>query len=81
MPSGSRKLHGEQNLWRIRMGDYRVVYSVDDRQQIVDIVRIRHRREVNQSLTLRCTEPVGTISFPSQIIEILSTAAVTDRQR
>jgi len=44
-PSGYRKLHGEQNLWRIRIGDYRVIYSVDDRQQIVDIVRIRHRRE------------------------------------
>jgi mRNA interferase RelE/StbE len=44
-PSGSRKLQGEQNLWRIRIGDYRVVYSVDDRQRIVDIVRIRHRRE------------------------------------
>jgi mRNA interferase RelE/StbE len=43
--SGSRKLQGEQNLWRIRIGDYRVVYSVDDRQRIVDIVRIRHRRE------------------------------------
>jgi mRNA interferase RelE/StbE len=28
-PSGSRKLQGEQNLWRIRIGDYRVVYSVD----------------------------------------------------
>jgi mRNA interferase RelE/StbE len=45
-PSGSRKLQGEQNLWRIRIGDYRVVYSVNDRQRIVDIVRIRHRREV-----------------------------------
>jgi len=45
-PSGSRKLHGEQNLWRIRIGDYRVVYNVDDRQRIVDIVRVRHRREV-----------------------------------
>jgi len=45
-PSGSRKLQGEQNLWRIRIGDYRVVYSIDDRQRIVDIVRIRHRRDV-----------------------------------
>ena len=26
-PSGSRKLHGEQNLWRIRIGDYRVVFT------------------------------------------------------
>ena len=45
-PSGSRKLQGEQNLWRIRIGDYRIVYSVDDRQRIVDIARIRHRRDV-----------------------------------
>lgn len=45
-PSGGKKLKGEQNLWRIRIGDYRVVYSVDDRQRIVDVVRIRHRREV-----------------------------------
>jgi len=45
-PSGSLKLHGEQNLWRIRIGDYGVVYSVDDQQHTVDIVRIRHRREV-----------------------------------
>ena len=44
--SGSRKLQGEQNLWRIRIGDYRVIYSIDDRERIVDIVRIRHRREV-----------------------------------
>ena len=44
-PPGSRKLQGEQNLWRIRIGDYRVIYSVDNRQRIVDIVRIRHRRE------------------------------------
>jgi mRNA interferase RelE/StbE len=45
-PSGSRKLQGEQNLWRIRIGDYRIVYSVDDRQRTVDIIRIRHRRDV-----------------------------------
>jgi len=44
-PPGSRKLQGEQNLWRIRIGDYRVIFSVDDRKRIVDIVRIRHRRE------------------------------------
>ncbi len=44
-PSGARKLRGEQNLWRIRVGNYRIVYSVDDRQRLVDIVRVRHRRE------------------------------------
>lgn len=44
-PPGARKLRGEQHLWRIRVGDYRVVYSVDDRKRAVDVVRIRHRRQ------------------------------------
>jgi mRNA interferase RelE/StbE len=44
-PVGSRKLRGSGNLWRVRVGDYRIVYGVDDRRHVVDIVRIRHRRE------------------------------------
>jgi len=32
--------------WRIRVGDYRVVYTIDDRRTLVEVVRIRHRREV-----------------------------------
>jgi len=32
-PSGCRKLHGYKDLWRIRVGDYRVVYIVDDEPQ------------------------------------------------
>jgi mRNA interferase RelE/StbE len=42
-PSGCRKLTGEENLWRIRVGEYRVIYSVDDANGVVDIVRVRHR--------------------------------------
>ena len=45
-PGGAKKLQGGQGLWRIRVGDYRVVYNIDDRQRAVDIVRIRHRRDV-----------------------------------
>ncbi len=45
-PPGSQKLRGERDLWRIRVGDYRVVYRVDDRKRVVDVVRIRHRRDV-----------------------------------
>jgi mRNA interferase RelE/StbE len=44
-PSGCRKLVGESNLWRIRIGSYRVVYSVDDNQNLIDIVAVRHRSE------------------------------------
>lgn len=32
--------------YRIRIGDYRIVYSIDDRERLVDVARIAHRREV-----------------------------------
>ena len=44
-PHGSRKLTGEKNLWRIRIGDYRVIYSIFDSEQRIDITAVRHRRE------------------------------------
>ena len=44
-PVGSRKLRGEKNLWRIRVGEYRVIYSVDDRRRLIDITAVRHRSE------------------------------------
>jgi len=44
-PSGCKKLEGTDNLWRIRIGDWRVVYSVDDSKSLVEISVIRHRRE------------------------------------
>jgi mRNA interferase RelE/StbE len=40
-PRGCRKLHGEGNLWRIRIGDYRVLYVVYDKERIVDFVTVR----------------------------------------
>jgi mRNA interferase RelE/StbE len=45
-PPGCVKLQGATNLWRIRIGDYRVVYSVGDRARLVDIRVVRHRRDV-----------------------------------
>jgi len=44
-PAGCRKLSGEQNLWRLRVGDYRIIYLVDDERRIVDISAVRHRRD------------------------------------
>ena len=34
-PKGWRKLRGERNLWRIRIGDYRVIYAVNDEKAVV----------------------------------------------
>jgi mRNA interferase RelE/StbE len=42
-PAGARKLEGEKRLWRIRVGNYRVVYAVYDDERRVDIVAVRHR--------------------------------------
>ena len=44
-PAGCRKLVGSENAFRIRIGDYRVIYTVDDAVFIVAIERIRHRRD------------------------------------
>ena len=45
-PAGSKKLQGESDLYRIRVGDYRVLYRVDGKRVTVLIVKIGHRREV-----------------------------------
>ena len=45
-PSGSRKLRGYKDLWRIRVGDYRVVYIIDDDRKVVSVTRVAHRRDV-----------------------------------
>lgn len=43
-PPGVRKLSGHERRYRIRVGDYRVVYEVDDAARVVDVIRVRHRR-------------------------------------
>jgi len=46
-PGGARKLMGEmRGAWRIRVGDYRVIYDVDDDRRLVIILAVLHRREV-----------------------------------
>jgi len=44
-PAGCVKLRGGEDLWRIRVGNYRVVYQIIDERLVVLIVRVRHRRE------------------------------------
>jgi mRNA interferase RelE/StbE len=44
-PSGCKKLRGGANEWRIRIGDYRVVYTIEDNTKTVDVTRIAHRKE------------------------------------
>ena len=45
-PHNSKKLSGGGSRWRIRAGDYRILYEIDDSQKIVKVYRIAHRKEV-----------------------------------
>jgi mRNA interferase RelE/StbE len=45
-PSGGEKLAGSEGRRRVRQGDYRIVYAVDDAARVVEVVKVGHRREV-----------------------------------
>lgn len=45
-PAGVRKLVGTDCDWRIRIGEHRIVYTIDDDAGLVTIMRVSHRRDV-----------------------------------
>ena len=45
-PPGAKKLAGKENFWRVRVGDYRVIYTIEDRRLVVLVVKVGHRGEV-----------------------------------
>lgn len=45
-PAGSKKLQGKDDTWRIRVGDYRVLYDIKNKELIILVVKVGHRREV-----------------------------------
>jgi mRNA interferase RelE/StbE len=49
-PRGSLKLAGAEQLYRIRVGDYRIVYTVDKDSRQVVVYYVRHRRDVYRQL-------------------------------
>jgi len=49
-PSGARPLVGYSDLWRIRVGDYRVVYTVRDAELVVLALRVAHRSTAYRNL-------------------------------
>lgn len=48
-PVACKKLRGADDLYRIRVADYRVVYAIDDSVLIIEIIRVGHRRNIYQS--------------------------------
>lgn len=45
-PQGVKKLAGEEDLYRIRDGDYRIIYTIQDKELIVLVVKIGNRKDV-----------------------------------
>ena len=45
-PQGVRKLAGSEDTYRIRVGDYRVLYAIIENRFIVQVIRVGHRRDV-----------------------------------
>lgn len=50
-PTGSRKIIGTEHTYRQRMGDYRVVYSIENNRLVIEIVRVGHRKDVYKNIT------------------------------
>ena len=50
LPHGVEKLEGAERLYRIRVGDYRIVYEVDTQAKGIMILYVRHRREAYRAL-------------------------------
>lgn len=48
-PLGCVKMAGPDDLWRIRVGEWRIIYQVRDKEMIVLVIRVGHRREVYRS--------------------------------
>ncbi|UBF24356.1 type II toxin-antitoxin system RelE/ParE family toxin [Kovacikia minuta CCNUW1] len=45
-PSGVKKLKGEENVYRIRVRDYRILYEIQDDEPLILVIKIGHRRDV-----------------------------------
>lgn len=45
-PSGAAKLRGSDDVWRVRVGEHRVLYAIEDDRLVVLVIRVGHRRSV-----------------------------------
>lgn len=44
--SAIKKLQGNEELWRIRTGNYRIIYSIEDSIKIIDVIQVSHPKDV-----------------------------------
>lgn len=80
-PRGAVKLSGEENLWRIRVGDYRIIYEIHDDRLLVLVVRIGHRKDVYRGSGAIWPNWVEMSVVPSAFREVVSSNNVGERIR
>jgi len=44
-PAGNKKLKDSDKFWRIRIGDYRVIYEINTSEKVIKIFKVRHRKD------------------------------------
>lgn len=50
-PAGSKKIIGTEHTYRQRIGDYRIVYSIESNRLVIEVVRVGHRKDVYRNIT------------------------------
>jgi mRNA interferase RelE/StbE len=45
-PLGCKKLKGRKNQYRVRSGNYRIIYGIEDASLVVEVIKIGHRRDI-----------------------------------
>jgi len=46
LPLNTKKLSGQKDRWRIRVGHYRILYTIDESERLITIFRIGHRKDI-----------------------------------
>jgi len=49
-PAGVEKLSQDPRFWRVRVGDYRIIYAIDDKKSVVVACLVRHRRDAYRDI-------------------------------
>lgn len=50
-PRGSRKIRGSEHTYRIRLGEYRIIYSIKSNVLVIEVISVGHRKEIYRRLT------------------------------
>ncbi len=72
-PTGCKKIKAsDENLYRIRQGDYRIIYCIKEKIQIVEVRRIGHRRNIYKKLLLALLALLAILALLACCVNVLT---------